>query len=77
MNTNIQAAAAAMLFAATSVAQGAYPEKAVLIVVPYAPAGNSDNTTRTTAAAMSDAPAVHAFRPSRWVRPKARASIGG
>ncbi len=43
------------LLAAASAAQGAYPDRSIRIIVPYAPGGNIDITARTIAPGMSEA----------------------
>ena len=52
---NLPLILAASLLAAASAAHAAYPERALRIVVPYAPGGNIDITARTIAPGMSEA----------------------
>jgi tripartite-type tricarboxylate transporter receptor subunit TctC len=46
---------AAILATVSSLAHAAYPERAIRIIVPYAPGGNIDITARTIAPGMSEA----------------------
>ena len=46
---------AALLFLLPGLLHAAYPERAIRIIVPYAPGGNIDITARTIAPGMSEA----------------------
>ncbi len=52
---NLPLILAASLLAAASAAHAAYPERALRIVVPYAPGGNIDITARTIAPGLTEA----------------------
>jgi tripartite-type tricarboxylate transporter receptor subunit TctC len=55
MNQRHSVLLAASLLLLAGVAHAAYPERAIRIIVPYAPGGNIDITARTVAPGMSEA----------------------
>jgi tripartite-type tricarboxylate transporter receptor subunit TctC len=55
MRIDLMLTAASLLLPFSAIAAAAYPEKALRIIVPYAPGGNIDITARTIAPGMSEA----------------------
>jgi tripartite-type tricarboxylate transporter receptor subunit TctC len=55
MRIDLMLTAASLLLPISAIAAAAYPEKALRIIVPYAPGGNIDITARTIAPGMSEA----------------------
>lgn len=53
-NRNLRLMLAASLLAVACAAHGAYPDKAIRVIVPYVPGGNIDITARTLAPGLSE-----------------------